>query len=142
MHPHNAMHPLKPRGVHCIKIRVISHNRNKKRYVPQKPRFYRGFLLPKRRDLGMHIRRYKTPGDVAYKAKSEKYAKIISKTLIPDQGGFPSSASSRAISSLKRTTAERALPLFRTTASSPLRAASRPPVKRQKLSPKRWVAAR
>lgn len=25
MHPHNAMHPLKPRGVHCIKIRVISH---------------------------------------------------------------------------------------------------------------------
>src|SRR5699024_4460942 len=24
MHPHNAMHPLKPRGVHCIKIRVIS----------------------------------------------------------------------------------------------------------------------
>ena len=27
MHPHNAMHPLKPKGVHCIKIRVISHVR-------------------------------------------------------------------------------------------------------------------
>ena len=25
MHPHNAMHPLKPRGVHCIKIREICH---------------------------------------------------------------------------------------------------------------------
>lgn len=34
----------------------------------------------------MHIRRYKTPGDVAYKAKSEKYAKIISKTLIYGDG--------------------------------------------------------
>ena len=22
--PHNTMHPLKPKGVHCIKIRVIS----------------------------------------------------------------------------------------------------------------------
>ena len=27
MHPHNAMHPLKPKGVHCIKIRVISQKR-------------------------------------------------------------------------------------------------------------------
>ena len=31
-----------------------------KRYVPHKPRFYRGFLLSKRRDFKMHIRRYKT----------------------------------------------------------------------------------
>ena len=28
MHPHNAMHPLKPKGVHCIKIRVISQSLN------------------------------------------------------------------------------------------------------------------
>lgn len=26
MHPHNAMHPLKLKWVHCIKIRVISQN--------------------------------------------------------------------------------------------------------------------
>ncbi len=29
MHPHNAMHPLKPRGVHCIKIRVISQQQSR-----------------------------------------------------------------------------------------------------------------
>lgn len=44
MHPHNAMHPLKPRGVHCIKIRVISHNRNIKKICFAKTPILSGFF--------------------------------------------------------------------------------------------------
>ena len=41
MHPHNAMHPLKPRGVHCIKIRVISQkNARRTHWVRLALKFY------------------------------------------------------------------------------------------------------
>ena len=44
MHPHNAMHPLKPKGVHCIKIRVISHNVETKKMSPAKSPIISGFF--------------------------------------------------------------------------------------------------
>lgn len=51
-----------PKTKKCVASFLVPGDikRRQKRYCRRKPRFYRGFLLSKRRDFKMHIRRYKT----------------------------------------------------------------------------------